>query len=172
MRTLEVDQLDEEIRDYQHRLDVDIMSYKEMESLREKILNQRRRMSELEDEALALMDRVEVERGETAAAEAAFVERKAELDQGLQEIEERTEAVRDEIEANAAAREAASGEIPGHLLRRYEELRRAHRDPVAEVRGGSCSGCNLRLSGSTVERVRGGQEIVSCEHCSRLLYVA
>jgi predicted nucleic acid-binding Zn-ribbon protein len=54
-------------------------------------------------------------------------------------------------------------------LRRYDELLRTHDDPIALVQSGVCSGCKLRVSEITVERVR--QEIVTCENCSRLLYM-
>ena len=172
LKTLEVDQLDGEIRDYQRRLDVDIMSYKEMESLREKIVHQRERMSGLEDEALGMMDRVEEEKAQLEAAAEALERRTAELTAAVDATSRRIHDVVAEIEANAVARGGCAEHIPPHLLRRYEQLHGAHRDPIAQIRGGSCAGCNLKLSGSTVERARGGQEIVTCENCSRLLYIA
>jgi len=172
LRTLEVDQLDGDIRDYQRRLDVDIMSYKEMESLREKIVQQRARMSALEDEALEMMDRVEEEKAQLKAAADALERRTEELTAAVEATSRRIRDVIAEIEANTVARGECAEHIPPHLLRRYEQLHGAHRDPIAQIRDGSCSGCNLRVSGSTVERARGGQEIVTCENCSRLLYVA
>jgi hypothetical protein len=171
LRTLEVDQLDEQIRSYQHRLDVDIMSYKEMESLREQIVHQRQRMSELEDEALRMMDAIEEQRLDLEAATTAFAERTAALKASMDDAQARMAEADAQIEENAAARTQLAEDIPAHLLRRYDDLHRAHRDPLAPIRGGSCAGCSLKLSAGTIERARGGQEIVACENCSRLLYI-
>ena len=59
MMNLEVDNLDAQIRDYQHQLDTGIISFKEMEALGMKIGNQTTRMGEMEDEALQLMNEIE-----------------------------------------------------------------------------------------------------------------
>lgn len=171
LKTLEVDQLDEQIREYQRRLDVDIMSYKEMTALREKIVLERRRISELEDAALRMMDQVEGARSDLASAEAHLDERTAALQAAVDDAEARAAGVREEIDANAEARDVQAGRVGDHLLRRYESLRRTVRDPVSPIHNGSCAGCNLKLSGSTIARARGGREIAVCEHCSRLLYV-
>ena len=66
MRNLDVDELDENIRGYQNRLDKGIISFKEMEDLRTKIASDRRRMEAMEDEALELMDRIETSKAEIA----------------------------------------------------------------------------------------------------------
>jgi predicted nucleic acid-binding Zn-ribbon protein len=171
LRTLEVDQLDEQIREYQHRLDVDIMSYKDMESLREQILHQRGRMNRLEDEALTMMDAIEEEKLMLSQAETRHEEHTAELERAIDESATGVRDVDAALEENRGARQRCADQVPVHLLRRYDDLHRAHRDPIAPIRGGSCCGCSLKLSAGTVERARSGQEIVTCENCSRLLYI-
>ncbi|HEU68579.1 MAG TPA: hypothetical protein ENN53_05125 [Candidatus Acetothermia bacterium] len=37
--------------------------------------------------------------------------------------------------------------------------------------GGVCGGCHLRLVETTVEKVKADREVVTCEHCSRFLYL-
>ncbi|HCP31859.1 TPA: hypothetical protein DIT45_01190, partial [Candidatus Acetothermia bacterium] len=75
LKNLEVDDLDMQIREYQKRLNQGIISFKEMEALRTKILNQRERISEMEDEALALMGEIEVTKTRLAEEEKALGER-------------------------------------------------------------------------------------------------
>jgi predicted nucleic acid-binding Zn-ribbon protein len=57
-----------------------------------------------------------------------------------------------------------------YLLAQYEALRVTLSNPVAAIQHGTCGGCKIRVSANTAERVRAGREIVTCEHCSRILF--
>ena len=60
--------------------------------------------------------------------------------------------------------------MPPYALAQYEGLRATFPNPVAAIDHGTCGGCKIRVSANTVERVRAGREIVTCEHCSRILF--
>lgn len=171
-RNLEVDELDMHIRAYQDRLDKGIISFKEMEDLRAKIASEKVRMGRLEDEALAMMSAIETARGDVATAQADLVPLEANLHEQVaataQEIAE-TEAGRLASLREERARLAAAA-APYALLQ-YEALRASFPNPVAPIDHGTCGGCRIRVSANTSERVRAGREIVTCEHCSRILFV-
>jgi len=171
MRNLEVDELDANIRQYQERLDTGIISFKEMEDLRAKIVSERGRISAMEDEALVLMDKIE----ETHAAVAEAAETCAtKVEQHRAQIEDivgEIGSIRVEIGDLEGQRATLCGAIPAYLIKQYDTLRARSGEPIAVVRNGTCSGCKLKLAGSTVERARGSLGIVTCEHCSRILYV-
>ncbi len=170
-RNLEVDDLDMQIHAYQKQLDEGIISFKEMEALREKIANQRARMSAMEDEALMLMDRIVEEKENLARAEEELKERLSEIAAEEEELASRIDGVERALAAARAAREEIAGRLSPSLLSRYENLRRSFPDPVVPVKNGICTGCKLRVSGYTVERARNTAEIVTCENCSRILYI-
>jgi len=171
LKNLEVDDLDMQIREYQKRLNQGIISFKEMEALRTKILNQRERISEMEDEALALMDEIEVTKTRLAEEEKALGEREKEFTARSQEIASRIAQLREEIASCMEERAEVAARIPAHLLTRYENLHTKFNDPVVTILGGTCSGCKLKVSGNAIERARNGAEIVTCENCSRILYI-
>jgi predicted nucleic acid-binding Zn-ribbon protein len=171
-RNLEVDDLDMHIRLYQERLDKGIISFKEMEDLRTKIASEKVRMSRLEDEALNVM----------ASIEAARIDlRRAETDHGPLEasLQEQVAATAREIQETEAGRltqlrterEVLAASAPPYALVQYEALRVAFSNPIAAIDHGTCGGCRIRVSANTAERVRAGREIVTCEHCSRILFV-
>jgi len=170
MRNLEVDELDAQIRAYQTRLDEGIISFKEMEDLRAKIASERGRISQLEDEALAMMEAIEAKTREQDDAERQLAEREALLRDQIGGVEAETEEVGSQWETLTAERESTSSAIPSYLLTQYETLHAKFADPVAVIRNGTCGGCKLRLSGNTTVRVRGEMGVVTCEHCSRILY--
>ena len=171
MRNLDVDELDANIRTYQKRLDEGIISFKEMEDLRAKIKSDRTRIETMEDEALALMDQIETSKIAIKEAKAELATRVAHLQAQIEEINAQQGKTQEEIGRVEDERRGAAEAMPSYLLSQYETLRAEFSDPLATIHHGTCSGCKLKLSGSTVERVRGGMGLVSCEHCNRLLYV-
>lgn len=171
LKNLEVDDLDMQIRDYKKRLNQGIISFKEMEALRTKILNQRERISEMEDEALGLMDEIEVTKTRLAEEKKVLGEREKEFTVRSQEIASRIAQLKKEIASRMKERAEVAAKIPAHLLTRYENLHTKFNDPVVTIVDGTCSGCKLRVSGNTIERARNGAGIVTCENCSRILYV-
>ncbi len=168
---LEVDELDARIRAYQERLDKGIISFKEMEDLRTKIASEKLRMNRLEDEALGLMSSIETARAGLAQAQADLAPRElhlqAQVADTAREIEETEKGRLADLRNERAALAAAA---PPYALAQYEALRATFSNPVAAIDHGTCGGCKIRVSANTVERVRAGREIVTCEHCSRILF--
>jgi len=170
-RNLDVDELDENIRGYRKRLDEGIISFKEMEDLRAKIKSDRTRIETMEDEALELMNRIELSAVEIENAEAQLRQRIAELEAQIAEIDSQRQRTQDELAELEATRTQAADEAPSYLVSQYETLRSEFSEPIVTIHHGTCAGCKLKLSGSTVERARGGLGLVACEHCNRILYV-
>ncbi len=53
----------------------------------------------------------------------------------------------------------------------YERVRKMRRGvALAEVRDGSCAGCNVRLRPQVYNEVRASESLLTCETCSRILY--
>jgi predicted nucleic acid-binding Zn-ribbon protein len=170
LKNLEVDDLDMQIREYQKQLDEGIISYKEMEALRTKIVHQRQRISEMEDEALALMDRIEAARQHLKKREEDVRGTEETLKTQSAKIDQQIEQIQSEKALGEAERTEIVAKIRPHLSSRYEALHAKCEDPVVAITGGTCAGCNLKVSASTLERARNGAEIIQCENCSRILY--
>jgi len=169
-RTAEVDDLDAQIRRYEQQLEEGLLSFKEMEALREKVASSRQRMERLEEEAIELLDRLEEEEEEMAAREKTFSQWRSRIEEEFQELDRSIEEHRRRIAEAEERREALARDVEAALLERYERLSAEYEDPVVPVRDGRCTGCNLRLSETTIERVREGSDIVTCENCLRILY--
>ncbi|MBN1858855.1 hypothetical protein JW848_06590 [Candidatus Bipolaricaulota bacterium] len=171
MRNLQVDELDDQIREYQRRLDGDIISYKEMEMLREKILLERNRIDELEDGALEMMEEIEAAKTTLAKAERDLETRRAGHASQMTELDELIAEQQQLLVDRRQAREELAGNVSAYVLEKYDALRINFPDPVVEIVEGTCGGCKLRISSSTVERVRGERDLVTCENCNRILFI-
>jgi predicted nucleic acid-binding Zn-ribbon protein len=166
-KSREVDDLDAQIRADTEKLRTGLLSY--MEALRTRVEHARARIDQLEDEALALITQVEEQAPLIRAAEQEFLRWKAKIEQDIAEIDAELTRYTAELERLKQERAARASAVDPGLLQRYEELRARYEDPLVPVEHGVCTGCKLRVSEITAERVR--HEIVACENCSRLLYV-
>lgn len=168
-KSREVDDLDAQIRADTEKLRTGLLSYKEMEALRIRVEHARARIDQLEDEALALITQVEEQAPLIRKAEQDFLAWKAKIEHDIAQIDAEITGHIAELERLQGERPLRTAVVEPKLLHRYEELRARYEDPVVPITHGICSGCNLRVSEITTERVRA--EIVTCENCSRLLYV-
>jgi predicted nucleic acid-binding Zn-ribbon protein len=131
-----------------------------------------RRINDLEDVEIEVMERLE-------EAQRSLDERTAELarleteNADLQVSYEKTSA---DLEAQLAAvkdeRNTAVSGMPADLMALYEKLR-AQKDGVgaAALRQRECSGCRLRLNASDLGIIAKAptDEVVRCEECNRIL---
>jgi predicted nucleic acid-binding Zn-ribbon protein len=131
-----------------------------------------RRIGDLEDVELDVMQRLE-------DAQAALEERTAELARLDEEAAELTRArdqraggLQDQAAAVADERKQAAAGLPEELLALYEKLR-AQKGGVgaAQLRARQCDGCRLTLDASILGEIarRPADDVVRCEECSRIL---
>jgi predicted nucleic acid-binding Zn-ribbon protein len=126
-----------------------------------------------------LTDQVEAKNAEIAALN----EEKTEKQQNLTEMEEQIAARCGEIEGAlksleksrqslAKQRDSQIKPLPKNLQRSYKLLmeRRAG-VAVVEARNGACLGCNMHLPPQLFNSLFLAQEIKTCPHCSRMLFV-
>jgi len=71
-------------------------------------------------------------------------------------------------------RDAVFKTLPTNLAAVYNRLTQRSRDgvAVAEVVNGSCSACFMALRPQMLVEVRRGEQIITCESCTRILYFA
>jgi len=171
LKAQEVDETDEQIRAYQKKLDEEIIPYKEMEYLREQVEYLQGRLEGLEEEALALMDEVEEDTEKLAQDKEQHLARKGRLEEELAKLKQREQQLEQERAAVIARRQEVLAELPEHIRSHYLRLRESVPDPIVPVEGGTCGGCHLKVSEHLLEKLREGREVVTCETCSRFLYL-
>jgi hypothetical protein len=123
------------------------------------------RREELETEIGELTSRIEElrkvhpeEEAERQRVVAEWEHRKSELTQSVHHQADRAK----ELEQQLA---------PPHRARFRRLLERKHGSPVSAVVEGSCSFCHFSLRPHLHQRVRRADEIITCEHCHRILYL-
>jgi hypothetical protein len=145
---------------------------RELQAMQDEIAALRKRIGQLEDQELELMEQIEPLDQELAALVAdrdSADARGAGLRAAIAEAEVEIDA---EVVANQTERDGIAAGVDPDLLEEYEKLRpRSGGIAIARLVGGSCGGCHLQLSAVEVARIKKlpPEEPANCEECGRLL---
>jgi predicted nucleic acid-binding Zn-ribbon protein len=149
-----------------------VVNAREMKAVEAEIETTVRRIDEHEELLLEVLEQVEalevraaglVEVGEQVRSRAS------ELEQERDDAAKHLLAELAELEADRARRAA---QLPGELLRRYEEAaERAGGTGVGKLIDNACTACRLTMSRADVGELLAGPPLTTCPQCRRLLVV-
>ena len=118
---------------------------------------------------------------EVEEVEKVLAERSEEIDSleanrtaALKEFDKELNANRKEFEKESAKRHEVFITLPAQKAAVYNRLAQRSRDgiAVAEVVGGSCSACFMKLRPQMQVEMKTSDKIMTCESCTRILYIA
>ncbi|MCY3577212.1 MAG: C4-type zinc ribbon domain-containing protein [bacterium] len=150
----------------------EVTGTRELLTLQEEVDGLRSRCSDMESDALGLMEAIEEVDAEVESLEASLIAAESEVAVAQQKLAEAEAVVQAEIDQEAAARSSEAEEIPEAALTSYDGLRvRMGGVAVARLRNGTCEGCHLALSAMELDRIRHApaNELCHCEECGRIL---
>jgi uncharacterized protein len=145
---------------------------KDLERMQQELGSLSRRIAELEDVELEVMEQLET----AQATRAELDERLARLDQRIADLVARRDAAAgaatSEAEKLTAERKVTASGVPDNLLTLYEKLR-AQKGGVgaAALRARQCGGCSLELTAADLGLIAKAptDEVLRCEECNRIL---
>ncbi len=128
-------------------------------------------VSALEGQILELLETIESLEREVQERTPEIDAKRQHVDALLAEYATAVERLTEELNRVREQREHLARTIRPDLLHRYMRLIEL-RDGIAlaEVRNGSCTACHMTLRPQVYADVRKGEEILACDHCSRILY--
>ena len=156
----------------QKLLDSGSVSPKEMTNLQHELASLKRRQSDLEDQELELMERLEVAETALAAAQAGLAQARADLERATQQRDDALADIADGTKRHEAARAEVAGGISAPLLTLYDRIRSTTGSTgAAMLKARQCQGCRIELYGNELSAVRNADphEVVRCENCGRIL---
>jgi predicted nucleic acid-binding Zn-ribbon protein len=125
----------------------------------------------LEDELLALMEKVDEESAKIKAAENEFQKFEENIKKEITDIKNNADKLKEDAIALANKREEHKLKVSKSVLSHYERLKEG-RDGrgMAIVDGESCGSCSMVLRTQLINQALKGQELVFCDNCSRILF--
>ena len=135
----------------------------------------------LQKQIAALETQVLERMTETEDVERVLAERSDEINShesnratALDDFDKEVAADRKELETETAKRHEVFITLPAQMASVYNRLAQRSRDgiAVAEVKGGSCSACFMKLRPQMLVNLKTTDKIITCENCTRILYLA
>lgn len=121
-------------------------------------------------EIMEELEGVEKELGERSEEIATL---DAKRDAAMKEFETAMKVDKAEFDKQSKHRAGAFATLPARLAHIYDRMAQRSRDgvAVAEVVNGSCSACYVLLRPQVQLNVKKGDEIITCENCTRILFM-
>ena len=171
-RELDLKEVEGRIKKLEVQLNT-VKSNKEYAAFQHEILGLKADKSRVEDEILKMFEQSEQQQKEikllAAKAEeatSAVSERRKAIQTALQDADARVERVLKE-------RNELSQKIPPAFRNPYERLlTRSDGRAMAACRNFVCNGCRMSLTTNTVSLLMGGDKLIYCQSCGRILYLA
>lgn len=159
------------VRD-QERVDAGAADAKSLSGLLSEIEHLTRRISDLEDIELDIMEQLE----EATSRFEGLASRRTELENNIRALmatrDEELAALDSQLQHAGAKRETVCDKMPAPLITYYERIRDKHAGlGAAELVQRRCSGCRLDLNAADLRAFASAapDEVLICEECGRIL---
>ena len=127
----------------------------------------------IEDQELELMDQAEKLKAEVSIEDKKVAVERDSVARQLADLDAKTSALQSQLESLTKERTEIASRIDEDILDRFERLFASKGNAaVVALEHEVCTGCHMKITAQTAHRVKGGREIVGCEQCGRILYVA
>ncbi len=120
-------------------------------------------------EAMAGSDKVEED---LKTVENSLKEKESALAEKEKEVGKQVNSSAERVSSLEAERSAVTTEVDAELIEIYDRLYgRGDGQVVAASDRGMCGGCNMTLTPQTTSKLIGGEEIIRCMSCGRIIYL-
>jgi len=132
----------------------------------------RKQISAFETQILEQMETLEQSEASLNERAAEIATQNSDREASLKAFDEETLRQSAQLEAGRAERERLFNSLPKPMASLYKRISARIRDgiAVAEARNGACMACFMALRPQAMSQVRRGEEVITCDHCSRILY--
>lgn len=150
----------------------EIKTQKEYQAVSKEIAAAKKVKSELEEQILQKIARSEELKGIIAAKEKELEEFDSVSVAMKRELQGKIDRLEADMADDLATRDATARDVAPSIMKRYLMLRERRQGvAIAEARGGSCLGCNMNLPPQLYNSLYNTDNLVSCPHCQRLLFM-
>ena len=147
-------------------------SPKDLERMQSELVSLERRISDLEDAELEVMEELESAQRELELLTAQAAELDGRILAATAARDEATSEIEEQLAQKAGERTEAASGLPDDLLGLYTKLREQKGGVgAAALRARQCTGCSLQLNASDLGTIAKApsDEVLRCEECGRIL---
>ena len=157
----------------QDRMDQGLITNpKDLERMQGELVSLERRINELEDAELEVMEQLEEAQSELDGLTAQLAELDEKTTVATDARDQAAGEIQKQLEETAGERKQKASDMPEDLMKLYLRLREQKGGVgAAALRARSCGGCSLQLNSSELADIAKtpSDEVLRCEECNRIL---
>jgi predicted nucleic acid-binding Zn-ribbon protein len=145
---------------------------KDLQAMQHELVSLDRRISDLEDVELEVMEQLEQAQADLADARTRLADTEKRAESLAAVRAERAAATKQELAAAERERESTAAGLPAELLALYDRVRTQRAGVgAAALRARRCLGCSLEVNAADLGAIRAASpdEVLRCEECGRIL---
>lgn len=124
---------------------------------------------DFEDKAIELLETEEKLKVEIEASKVELLTVKNNFYSYKETTSKKIQEAKQEIELLNSQIEELKKNIPENYLIEYSEMAAQKKNPIAKIHGSVCTGCKMKVSSMTMDKLYKKNEIVYCDNCGRIL---
>ncbi len=136
---------------------------KEIETLKERI-------SQLEDEVILLLDRIEEMKSQEEEAQREVKEKEEALEAAKTRAQEKLQELEKTLEDRKKDREELVSRLNKRTYQIYERVKKNRGYAVVRAEKYTCLGCHMEIPPQLFVEVKKGEKLIQCPFCSRILH--
>ncbi len=149
----------------------EIKTNKEYQALLKEIETAEQENKAIEDDILALMEKIDGAAAQITMAEQRTRQEEASIQAEQKEHEVAFSKLEEELKSLEAARQELLSHIQPAVLTQYQHLLASKGGvAMAEARNEACSGCYMSIPPQVFVNVKKNESIITCPHCGRILF--
>nr|WP_217427990.1 C4-type zinc ribbon domain-containing protein [Microlunatus speluncae] len=159
-------------RDQERIADGTVADPRQLESLIAEVDHLQKRISDLEDSELEIMEKLETATARANELTGKADQSRAEVKRLTGERDAKVTAINSEAAERKTERSTLQPDLPADLITLYERIRGGHGGVgAAELRNRRCTGCQLEINAAELREFAAApaDEVLRCEECSRIL---
>jgi len=165
----EVDDFSEKIRRFEFQ-QFEVKTNKEYQTLLQEIALLKEKRSHLEGEIIELMEQEENSAREIKEFEGKISREEALAAEEKRKLEQQLEDAKREMKVLTEEKESLVSRLSRHVRSRYERVAGGKGGiAIVAVKNRACGACFTNLPPQTVNEIRKGLKVISCETCGRML---
>jgi uncharacterized protein len=148
-----------------------IKSNTEYQALLKEIAKAEEEINQVEDVELEFMEKLEHLQPEVRQEQTQLKEVTAKGEADKADLQNRKAIIEQELNELRAEREKLAKQIDPDSLARYERILHSKGDSaIVPVQHGNCGGCHLQIPPQLIHNAKHGDQLTSCDYCGRILY--
>ena len=149
-----------------------VTTNKEYQAILKEIGEIKKASSRIEDDTIECLDKIDAAENEVAEIEKEYLAEEKDVNQQKSVLEAEADSERRTLDALLAKRDEVLAKIDPELIKQYEFIKSQARGiAIVQVKDCICLGCNMNIPPQMYNELHRENELRTCPHCHRMLYV-